>query len=281
MKSIDLIEEKYQQAAQAIREADGLLIAAGAGMGVDSGLPDFRGKDGFWKAYPGLGKANIAFQEIASPEAFSTMPTRVWGFYGHRLNLYRETVPHEGFRILREMGAKLQQGAFVYTSNVDGQFQQAGFSESRLCEIHGSLHYLQCLNNCDQSWAADEFVPEVDQEQCRLTSPLPRCPRCHELARPQIMMFNDWRFITDRVERQQRQFDAWKTQVKNPVTIEIGAGTNIPSIRRFAELSGNGFLIRINPNDADLSWVHGRQGVALQVGALEALREIAIRLQGG
>lgn len=43
-----------QLAAEAIRNADAILIGAGAGMGVDSGLPDFRGNDGFWKAYPTL-----------------------------------------------------------------------------------------------------------------------------------------------------------------------------------------------------------------------------------
>ena len=246
MKPIESIDEKYQRAAQAIREADGLLIAAGAGMGVDSGLPDFRGKNGFWKAYPALGKVNIEFHRIASPEAFVRMPNRAWGFYGHRLKLYRDTVPHDGFRLLREMGEKLQQGVFVYTSNVDGQFQKAGFPEQRICEIHGSIHYLQCLNNCSLTWSADKFHPVVDVEQCRLTSPLPVCPDCHELARPQIMMFNDWRFIMDRVEHQQRQFEAWNAQVKNLVTIEIGAGTNLPSIRRFAEFSNKGFLIRIN-----------------------------------
>jgi NAD-dependent SIR2 family protein deacetylase len=280
MKPIESIVEKFQRAAQAIREADGLLIAAGAGMGVDSGLPDFRGKNGFWKAYPALGKVNIEFHRIASPEAFVRMPNRAWGFYGHRLKLYRDTVPHDGFRLLREMGEKLQQGVFVYTSNVDGQFQKAGFPENMVCEIHGSIHYLQCLNNCSFTWSANNFYPQVDVEQCRLTSPLPVCPDCYELARPQIMMFNDWRFIMDRVEHQQRQFEAWNAQVQNLVTIEIGAGTNLPSIRRFAEFSNKGFLIRINPTDARISRAYNKQGVSLQVGALEALRGIAAALSG-
>ena len=278
MKSIESITEKYQRAAQAIREADGLLIAAGAGMGVDSGLPDFRGKTGFWKAYPALGKVNIEFHRIASPEAFVRMPNRAWGFYGHRLNLYRDTVPHDGFRLLREMGAKLQQGAFVYTSNVDGQFQKAGFSENSVCEIHGSIHYLQCLKNCSSSWSADNFQPEVDVEQCRLTSPLPLCPGCHELARPQIMMFNDWSFIMDRVEMQKIQFDEWRSRVNSLVTIEIGAGTDLPSIRRFAEFANKGFLIRINPGDARISKAYNKQGVSLPISALEALRGIAAML---
>ena len=274
MNSAETLAEKYQRAAKAIRDADGLLIAAGAGLGVDSGLPDFRGKNGFWKAYPALGKVNIDFHSIASPEAFMKMPERAWGFYGHRLKLYRDTVPHDGFRLLREIGATLQHGAFVYTSNVDGQFQKAGFSQNNVCEIHGSIHHLQCMSNCHQTWLADEFEPEVDVDQCRLVSPLPRCPRCHELARPQILMFNDWRFIMDAVEKQQIQFDAWVSRAKNIVTIEIGAGTNLPSIRHFSECTNKGFLIRINPTDARISNAYNKQGVSLPVGALEGLRGI-------
>src|SRR3712207_5697228 len=80
-------------AAQLLDEADALLVCAGAGMGVDSGLPDFRGTHGFWKAYPALARAGIAFHEIANPASFETDPSLAWGFYGHRLALYRATVP--------------------------------------------------------------------------------------------------------------------------------------------------------------------------------------------
>jgi hypothetical protein len=74
MNSDEPISEKYQRAAQAILNADGMMIAAGAGMGVDSGLPDFRGREGFWEAYPALGKSKIDFSSIASPDAFLRMP---------------------------------------------------------------------------------------------------------------------------------------------------------------------------------------------------------------
>jgi len=83
--------DSITQAAELIAQSDGLIVAAGAGMGVDSGLPDFRGKDGFWKAYPALGREQVDFYSIACPKAFRTQPTRAWGFYGHRLKLYRET----------------------------------------------------------------------------------------------------------------------------------------------------------------------------------------------
>ena len=103
-----MMDINYQQCAALIDYADGLLITAGAGMGVDSGLPDFRGSEGFWKAYPALANAGIHFQEIASPESFRSHPRQAWGFYGHRLNLYRHTLPHDGFRILKGRSSAFQ-----------------------------------------------------------------------------------------------------------------------------------------------------------------------------
>ena len=73
-------------------------------MGVDSGLPDFRGNEGFWKAYPPLAKLGIQFEEMANPQWFNDEPNLAWGFYGHRLNKYRKTAPHAGFSILKKMG---------------------------------------------------------------------------------------------------------------------------------------------------------------------------------
>jgi NAD-dependent SIR2 family protein deacetylase len=115
-------------AAEVIADADALLVAAGAGMGVDSGLPDFRGPEGFWRAYLTLGRRGLQFYEVASPRTFDTDPALAWGFYGHRLSLYRRTVPHAGFGILRGWGERMLYGCGVFTSNVDGQFQRAGFT---------------------------------------------------------------------------------------------------------------------------------------------------------
>jgi NAD-dependent SIR2 family protein deacetylase len=91
-------------AAELIADADALLVTAGAGMGVDSGLPDFRGAEGFWRAYPALGRRGLQFHQVASPRTFETDPALAWGFYGHRLDLYRRITPHPGFDILRRWG---------------------------------------------------------------------------------------------------------------------------------------------------------------------------------
>jgi NAD-dependent SIR2 family protein deacetylase len=261
----------YQRCAELIRQADGLLVTAGAGIGVDSGLPDFRGPQGFWGVYPALGRARIAFEQIANPAAFARHPRLAWGFYGHRLNLYRQTIPHDGFRILRRIGEELPQGAFVFTSNVDGQFQKAGFAGECVAECHGSIHHLQCLDGChDGIWPADDFQPELDEEACLLRSEFPLCPRCRGIARPNILMFGDWGWTAARSETQEARLHAWLRQVRHLLVIEVGAGTNIPTVRRLGErLPGQ--LIRINPTEPELS--PGR-GVSIAAGGLTALRAI-------
>lgn len=73
--SAEELAKRFNAAAHLIDEADSLIIAAGAGMGVDSGLPDFRGVSGFWQAYPALGRAKIRFESIASPATFERDPS--------------------------------------------------------------------------------------------------------------------------------------------------------------------------------------------------------------
>ena len=97
------------RAAELLEQADALVVAAGAGMGVDSGLPDFRGDEGFWKAYPPFrGKK---FYEMSNPHWFTTDPAQAWGFFGHRLHLYRSTMPHAGFAILKSNNVPNTEGA--------------------------------------------------------------------------------------------------------------------------------------------------------------------------
>src|SRR5262245_22086927 len=113
-------------------------------MGVDSGLPDFRGPEGFWRAYPAYARLRLAFETLAQPRWFDEDPELAWGFYGHRLSLYRRTTPHEGFGLLRKWAERTAHGLFVLTSNIDGQFQRAGDDAARVLEIHGAIEWLQC-----------------------------------------------------------------------------------------------------------------------------------------
>ena len=271
---------QIERCAQLIHEADGLLITAGAGMGVDSGLPDFRGEGGFWKYYPALAEAGLQFEEIANPRHFETDPRLAWGFYGHRLNLYRATKPHDGFRLLRELGERMPERYFVYTSNVDGHFQEAGFDPDRLIECHGSILHLQCLARCSSDvWPAPSEPLVIDDTNCRLLSKIPRCPKCKGVARPNILMFGDSGWVGHRTKKQSIRFHAWRQSVRYTVVIELGAGMAIPTVRLFG-MYQNCPIIRINPTD--VSWLTDRD-VGLEIGALAGLQNIckAIRLRSG
>ncbi len=268
-------ENDSARAADLIEQADALIVASGAGMGVDSGLPDFRGNEGFWKAYPALGRARLNFYEAASPTTFKHDPRLAWGFYGHRLMLYRETVPHAGFDILKRWGHGMRHGLFVFTSNVDGHFQKAGFDDNRITEVHGSIHHLQCLSRCrDSIWTTEDFEPVVDSEACQLVNTLPTCPNCGGLARPNILMFDDLDWVEERQLQQIERLQHWLKPVRCPVVIELGAGTAIATVRHFSEEvihDWGGRLIRINPTECRVS---GKLDVGLACGALDGLRMI-------
>jgi len=262
-----------EQAAELLARADAVLICAGAGMGVDSGLPDFRGDQGFWQAYPPYERLGLSFVELADPVHFADDPGLAWGFYGHRMHLYRDTVPHVGFDLLRGWGLEQR----VFTSNVDGQFQRAGFVD--VAEVHGSIHHLQCVEPCSEDiWAADSLSVVVDVETMRAVGPLPRCRNCGGLARPNILMFGDYGWVSSRSQVALDSLAEWRRGLrgKSLVVVEIGAGSAIPTVRRQAELASaaSGALIRINPREPEVR--HGR-GVSLAMGAAEALTELARR----
>ena len=272
------VTRNIQQAAEAIRSADALLITAGAGMGVDSGLPDFRGNQGFWKAYPVIARLRLSFAEIANPGWFAKDPHLAWAFYGHRLGLYRRTRPHDGFSKLLEWAVEKPGGYFVFTSNVDGQFQRAGFNPDRILECHGSIHHFQCTDGCGGViWDASDERVTVDEAVFRAANPLPRCRQCGGMARPNILMFNDFSWITDRFQEQQARFSEWLSALEETsarlTVIELGAGTAIPTVRLTSEsvvkrLRGN--LIRINPREPGVP----SGGFSIATGALEGIRQI-------
>lgn len=263
--------ENIKRASRAIKNAEILIVTAGAGIGVDSGLPDFRGDKGFWKAYPMYERLNLSFVEAANPIHFENDPYFGWGFYGHRLELYRKTTPHKGFNIMLNWASKWIKDYFVVTSNVDGQFQKAGYEESRIYEIHGSIHYLQCVVPCSDSiWENKETI-EIDYTTMRAKN-IPMCEYCSNVSRPNILMFGDYSWIPSRSHRQSERFEDFLERYKGRkiVVVEIGAGTAIPSIRYTSERIGRNYsatVVRINPREPHIGGNH----IAIPLGGLEAL----------
>ncbi|KAK42367.1 sigma factor [Caballeronia jiangsuensis] len=259
------------RAAQLIRSADAIVIAAGAGMSVDSGLPAFRGSDGLWTALLPEGMIEREVGSLTQGDCFVARPEEAWRFYGHALDACCHAAPHDGYRLIRAWAMAKPHGAFAYTSNVDGQFQAAGFPDDRVVECHGTIHALQCTVPCTESlWPTDPVNREAG---CAL----PACIHCGALARPNFLLFSDFKWVPARTAIQQNNLRLWRRGIERPVIIEIGAGLTVPSIRLFAETFGAP-LIRINLEDERVDRV---ADVGIRGTALAVLREIDAALTAG
>ncbi|WP_322049601.1 SIR2 family NAD-dependent protein deacylase, partial [Paraburkholderia sp. J67] len=174
----------------------------------------------------------------------------------------RDTIPHAGYELLLKWARAKHHGAFVYTSNVDGQFQAAGFDEARIVECHGSIHRFQCARACTPAiWAAPPSIVPARP---------PRCPRCGGSARPNFLLFSDPAWIVARTNSQRLRMEVWRMAPIRPVVIEIGAGVALPSVRMFAE-SLRLPLVRINTHDSDNT---SASTLSLHGTALDILRRI-------
>ncbi|XP_064637700.1 NAD-dependent protein deacylase-like [Lineus longissimus] len=276
-------QENIRRAVETIMDSDALLITAGAGMGVDSGLPDFRGPQGFWKAYPPLKERGLTLPAMSNPQWFEDDPEFAWGFFGHRYNLYSNTEPHEGFQILKSWAEKMAKGHFVFTSNVDGHFQKAGFPEDKITECHGSINYLQCTDadKFPNIWPVPAgFSPQVDEKTLRAKKPLPLGPDGEDicLARPNIMMFGDWSWVSYRSDDQYEEFCKFKKTLRYAklAVVECGAGLSVPTVRAASEnqlehsIVKKGVLIRINPREPDVP--EEEHNISIELGARAALK---------
>jgi NAD-dependent SIR2 family protein deacetylase len=213
---------------------------------------------------------------MAQPRWFRDDPELAWGFYGHRLNLYRAATPHAGFDILRNWSQGRTHPAFVYTSNVDGAFQRAGFGEDAICEVHGTIHFFQCTRPCrNDLWPALATTIDLDPETMRARGELPKCAWCGALARPNILLFHDGTWVLDRSYAQEGNLGKWLAEVAGSrlVVLEFGAGLAIPTVRMLSEQVGairNATLLRVNPRESQ-----GPAGaLGYPMGALAFLRGV-------
>lgn len=227
---------------QLIDQADGVVILAGAGMGVDSGLPDFRGTSGIWT------QAKEDFMALATARGFDDDPVKSWNFYIQRILMYGNTEPHQGYHLLLGMMADMKKDHFVVTTNVDGHFIKAGYDPNRIYEMHGSLGYAQCNQPCTRDiYPMPRFTAEVANAE-----EIPRCTRCGYILRPNVMMFSDSSLVWRNIDAGENRYRTWATAKMCILGIEIGAGTAIPSLRWFGE-EKTAALIRINPAEYQVS----------------------------
>jgi NAD-dependent deacetylase len=162
--------------ASALARARLVVVATGAGMSRESGIPTFRDAlTGLW--------ARFDPEELATEDAFRRAPARVFGWYVWRRKMLRAAIPHAGYDAVVALERLLPE-VVVVTQNVDGLHRRAG--SRRVLELHGSLEDFRCLDARHPFPA--EAVPEPAEDGD--VDP-PSCPRCGSPIRPGVVWFGE------------------------------------------------------------------------------------------
>jgi NAD-dependent deacetylase len=159
-----------ERAAKDILQSKKTIAFTGAGISVESGIPDFRGSEGLWKKYDPDKYAHI--------HAFYSNPDRVWLLLKEMFTLIMSARPnpaHIGLAELERMGLL----SSIVTQNVDGLHQAAG--SKNVIEFHGSHRTLSCL----------KCPTKVEGSSLKIADLPPRCPRCSSLLKPDVVFFGE------------------------------------------------------------------------------------------
>ncbi|HJL15553.1 MAG TPA: Sir2 family NAD-dependent protein deacetylase [Sandaracinaceae bacterium LLY-WYZ-13_1] len=117
-----------------------VVVMTGAGISADSGIPTFRGEEGYWT----VGSENHHPMEMATHAAFERMPEQVWRWYLYRRSVCRGAEPNDGHRALVRLEEALGDRFLLITQNVDGLHLRAGSSMARTYQIHGNIDFMRC-----------------------------------------------------------------------------------------------------------------------------------------
>ncbi len=204
-----------------------VCVLTGSGISAESGVPTFRdAQTGLWARYDP--------QELATPEAFASNPTRVWEWYEWRRRLVRDAMPNAGHKALADLQARLP-GLVLVTQNVDGLHQRAG--SRNVLEFHGNL----TVNLCSRDLS-------VVTRACATSAVPPRCPECGAMLRPGVVWFGEPipRRVLEQAERAARACG---------VFLSVGTSSLVYPAAGLAEsaLQAGACIIEINPQSTALT----------------------------
>ncbi|MCL2458859.1 MAG: RNA polymerase subunit sigma [Desulfobulbus sp.] len=257
------MEESVRNVLQEIaRGSGGITVLTGAGISAESGIPTFRGPEGYWT----VGSQVYQPQEMATFWMFTHQPDELWKWYLYRLGICRAAEPNPGHHALVAMEQHFGDRFTLITQNVDGLHLRAGNSPERTYQIHGNINHMRCSMECDgtvypvpqavQPKTKDERLTDQDRE-------LLRCPLCGSRTRPHVLLFDEsynehhYHFYSSlKVARETALLlvvgTAGATNLPNQVASEVHQrggviiDVNIETnpFARLAESSGRGFFIQ-------------------------------------
>jgi NAD-dependent deacetylase len=175
-----------------VRSAGPVVFLTGAGISAESGIPTFRGAEGYWR----VGSRNYQPMEMATRSAFEAMPEEVWRWYLYRRSVCRAARPNAAHAALVEAEALLGDRFLLVTQNVDGLHLRAGHAPARVYQIHGNIDFCRCADECpagetprplpgaiDARWDRERHLTEAERRGLR-------CP-CGAWLRPHVLWFDE------------------------------------------------------------------------------------------
>jgi NAD-dependent deacetylase len=168
-----------------------VVVLTGAGISAESGIPTFRGRDGFWR----VGSVDYRPEELATAAAFARMPAAMWGWYLWRRALCLRAGPNAAHAALARLEQSLGDRFLLVTQNVDGLHRRAGHAPDRLFEVHGNIHFARCSAVCapPRAWPAGAFADwpkDRDPDDGQSLAAL-HCDRCGAWLRPHVLWFDE------------------------------------------------------------------------------------------
>src|SRR5262245_45071984 len=161
-----------------------VLVLTGAGVSAESGIPTFRGKDGYWR--------NLDPTKLATADAFARDPQLVWDWYGDRRRRIRNARPNAAHEAIARL-AQCTDDFLLVTQNVDDLHARAGVPAEKIVQIHGDIFVTRC-SRCDWRRFEHEYPPSP---RLRRTSAqeqeegIPKCSQCTALMRPGVVWFDE------------------------------------------------------------------------------------------
>jgi NAD-dependent deacetylase len=267
------VEDRLRAILAQVRAAGGRVVAlTGAGISAESGIPTFRGKDGFWV----VGSRNYMPQEMATLEMFGRNPREVWRWYLHRFGVCRGAEPNAGHRALVELDRALGDRFHLVTQNIDGLHLRAGATHERTYCIHGDAAFVRCAEECTAELIAmpdmgdrDDETPFTDADRSKLS-----CPRCKGWLRPHVLWFDEY-----YDEQWYRMESALRAAERADLLLVVGTSgaTNLPmQIGEIAWRRGIA-VVDVNPEDNPFAQMARslERGFAARGSACDLLPEIA------
>lgn len=259
-------------ACRAAAARPGPVIAlTGAGVSAESGIPTFRGKEGYWT----IGSREYHPQELATHAAFEAMPWEVWAWYLYRRSVCLRAQPNDGHRALARLAAALPDRFALVTQNVDGLHLRAGSPAAGTYAIHGDISQMRCSADCVlDRWPIPDGVPELARGEpvAAAVRALLVCPRCGEMARPHVLWFDESydepRFHLDTVRR-------LAGHAALVVVAGTSAQTNLPwQVVRLAA-AAHATIVDVNVENNPFGDIAARSGGVIRGPAAAALTAIA------